>query len=325
MTQAPSQDPRALEDEIGARIGFFERPPEGFNPLIARSDELERYGIPPRPDPQTRPALARFWTEMFSPPLEFVPVQYALATEPLLISAPPRVTAGQAREASLNWCGAYITPRDGRQLTEVHGSWTVPGVAAPTGMPATDEYRSSIWIGLDGQRRYLDSSLPQIGTAQFLNAGILPPFSTWWQWWLRDHTLPPVTLGLAVAPGERVMCSLLVLNDTCVKFIIENRTTGEIFTPCTMLSPTDLATGSQVLVSGATAEWIVERPTRLATGELHELPDYGAVAFTDCLAVSAKLQPGLPPGPDCDETLEGTRLRRMYKAEQNPSRTVTIS
>ena len=33
----------------------------------------------------------------------------------------------------------------------------------------TDEYKSSCWVGLDGQRAYADSTLPQIGTEQSIN------------------------------------------------------------------------------------------------------------------------------------------------------------
>ena len=82
------------------------------------------------------------------------------------------MTASGRRESSLNWSGAYVTPRNGRQFTEVHGRWEVPAVAVPSGTSGSPEFRSSIWIGLDGQRRYFDSSLPQIGTAQVLNASL---------------------------------------------------------------------------------------------------------------------------------------------------------
>ena len=43
-------------------------------------------------------------------------------------------------------------------------------------------------------------------------------------------------------------------------FLIENRTTGKS-SPFTMDAPTDTASSIQAKVGGATAEWIVERPT----------------------------------------------------------------
>jgi hypothetical protein len=200
-------------------------------------------------------------------------------------------------------------------------------VAVPSGTSGNPEFRSSVWIGLDGQRRYLDSSLPQIGTAQFLNAPNDPPFSVWWQWWLRDNptTFSPVPIALPILPGQRMMASLLVLNDTQVQFLIENRTTGQIFPPFVMDAPTDSVSQVQVKVSGASAEWIVERPANATTGDLYELPDYNEVHFTNCFAISADMPPGQSPGSGLEQTLDGARLINMHEVERNPVRTVTIS
>ena len=316
MTQQSGDRNSGLQDDFNKRVHFFPRPPEGFNPLTARPEELARYGIPPKPDPDQQPALTRFWIEMYSRPLVFV------APPPLEAILPTRIR----REASLNWSGASITPRNGQQFTEVHATWEIPLVAAPAGMPGAAEYRSSIWIGLDGQRRYFDSSLPQLGTAQFVHApATAPPFHTWCQWWLRDNpqTYVPVILSVGVAPGQRVMASLSVLNETRVHGIIENRTTGEIL-PFTMDAPTDTSSGIQLKVSGATAEWIVERPAD-ETGEPYELPNYGTLHFTNCCALSAEMPAGGVPGPGREQTLDGARLIRMYKSARKPSRTVMIS
>jgi len=327
MSVQDSDDRRALlEEEISKRIHFFDPPPLDFDPLNAEPDLLERYGIPPRPNADDLPELAEFWTEMFSPPLLFTESKFLSLADPV-ISAKLLVTASAARESSLNWSGAYITPRDGRQFTEVHGRWEVPAVAVPSGASGNQEFRSSIWIGLDGQRRYLDSSLPQIGTAQFLNAPNDPPFWVWWQWWLRNNpaTYSPLSLALPILPGQRMMASLRVLNETQVHFLIENRTTGQIFPPFVVDSPTDAATQIQVKVSGASAEWIVERPANAITGDPYELPNYNVVHFRDCFAIAANMPPGQPPGPGLEQTLDDARLINMYKVERNPSRTVTIS
>src|SRR5262249_29076770 len=301
MTQQYGDLNSGLQDEFSKRVHFFPQPSEGFNPLTASPEELAFYGIPPPPDPDQQPTLTRFWTEMYSPPLVFVAPPFLETILPLI-----------RREASLNWSGAYITPRNGQQFTEVHATWEIPLVTAPAGMPGSAEYRSSIWIGLDGQRRYFDSSLPQLGTAQCVNAPATAPFHTWCQWWLRDNpqTYVPVILSVGVAPGQRVMASLRVLNEMRVHGIIKNRTTGAIL-PFTMDAPTDTSSGMQLKVSGATAEWIVERPAD-ETGEPYELPDYGIVHFTNCFALSAEMPAGGVPGPGREQTLDGPRLLRMY-------------
>jgi hypothetical protein len=327
MTAQNSDDRRTLlEQEISKRIHFYERPPEGFDPLTAEPEVLAKHGIPPRPNAEEFPVLARFWTEMFSPPLVFAEEKFSFLADPVLISSQLLMTASGRRESSLNWSGAYTTPRNGRQFTEVHGTWEVPAVAVPSGTSGNPEFRSSIWIGLDGQRRYLDSSLPQIGTAQFLNSPD-PPFSVWLQWWLRNNpmTFTPVLINLQILPGQRMMASLRVRDETHVDFLIENRTTGQIFLPFNMAAPTDTASGIQVKVSGASAEWVVERPSNATTGDVYDLPDYDEVHFTNCFAISANMPPSQPPGPGLVQTLEGGRLINMYKVERNPSRTVAIS
>jgi hypothetical protein len=317
MTQQPSYRNSHRQGQVDEWVHFFPQPPEGFNPLTAGPEELTRYGIPPHPDRGRQPLLTRFWTEMYSLPLVFV--------APSSLPAPP-IQPRIRGEASLNWSGAYITPRNGQQFTEVHATWEIPSVAAPASMSVSAEYRSSIWIGLDGQRQYFDSSLPQLGTAQLVNAPDAPPFHTWCQWWLKDNpqTYVPAILSVEVKPGQRVMASLLVLNETRVHGIIENRTTGEIL-PFFMDAPTDTPSGMQPKVSGATAEWVVERPAHEITGEPYELPDYGTAHFTNCFALSAEMPIGGVPGLGREQTLDGARLIRMYKRERNPSRTVVIS
>ena len=311
-------DERRTLGEFNHRVHFYEPPPENFDPRTAEPEVRAKHGIPPKPNERDFPMLAEFWTEMFSPPLVFAETRFALMAAPMLISNQLRMSTRGQRESSLNWSGAYVTPRNGGQLTEVHGRWEVPSVMPPSGTSGSPEFRSSIWIGFDGQRRYFDASLPQIGTAQFLNApATVQPFSVWCQWWLRDNsiTYEPVLLDLPIARGHRIMASLRVLNETQVHFLIENRTTGAIFPPFILDAPISSALNIQAKVSGATAEWIVERPTRADSAELYELPDYGEVLFTNCFAIGSGLE----------QTLYGARPINMYKVERNPSRTVFIS
>ena len=77
----------------------------------------------------------------------------------------------------------------------------------------------------------------------------------------------------------------------------------------------------QAEVSGATAEWVMERPTSLVTNQLYPLPNYGQVEFRQCYALSARA----PGSPGRLERLIGPKLIKMFKIEQNPHRRVTIS
>jgi hypothetical protein len=309
-------------DEIKLRTHFYEKPPKDLNAPIVDPAELAKYGIPPRPNTEKFHALADFWDEMFSPPLMFTEPTFDLPAIRIRISARLLLTTSLLDESSNNWSGAYITPR-GQQFTEVYGRWVVPTVTPPAGAIGNREFRSTVWIGLDGARRYFDSTLPQIGTAQYVNPSIGPAFFLWWQWWMRDNpaTFCPAVMPIAVLPGHRILAKLEVLSETQVRFLIKNRTTGQNYPPFKMDAPSHPVTGRQANVSGATAEWIVERPADVATGP-YKLPDYHQVAFTSCYAVQAALQPG---GGGLERTLDGARLISMYDIEGNPQRRVTIS
>jgi hypothetical protein len=254
----------------------------------------------------------------------------------------PRSTVSVLPESNLNWSGASVAARDGRMFTQVHGSWTIPRVRIPGAIETQGEtaagdagisfkeFRCSTWIGLDGQRRYDYASLPQIGTSQFIkitNSGrVTLTTCVWWQWWLRDAPNPlPILLPVPVDPGDEMAASLFVVDSTHVKFLIANRTKGIVCTPSTEETPTSYLPSSvrsrTAHVSGATAEWITERPMNWHTREVFDLPDYSMVTFRDCLVVS-----GQAPGVDeREEQPSGAQLFRMYDLLKNPYRSAVVS
>ncbi|MDP8921551.1 MAG: G1 family endopeptidase [Chloroflexota bacterium] len=316
-------DPREQLASMNVRARRFQVPDE-FDPLTASEKELEEYGFPPRPDQATQPELYAFWLELFSRPLTYVEADFSLALPDEYYSQSAGAPAARSRhEASLNWSGAYVTPRDGRMFTQVLGSWHVPTVVPPPGGSPAATYGSSTWIGLDGQRSYLHSTLPQIGTGQFLNLIGIPGSKTeaWIQWWPRC----PVTLGMRVVPGDRMMAWLIVLNSTDVFFMLANYSRGLysafVLTAPMVTLPPHVSAPVQANVSGATAEWVMERPAPCPHPDLFDLPDYSPVVFNNCYAVSAPA----PGGAIRVETLAGARLIRMYAVKENPHRTVTVS
>ena len=362
--------PKFFDDvlvEIEARTHFFDRPdidhpncdhPDFFHrnfdprdPQIATDAVLGHYGLPRRPNPDTHPVRFAFWNKMFTPPKSRERVSFVNAKDGFDYEKLPKRTmppipgepAGGHQESSLNWSGAYVTPRDGRMFTEVHAAWRVPGVRRPADQGSADgpralvessqssEYRSSTWIGLDGQRRYFNASLPQIGTSQFVGvSGIgsvtkTPP-GVWWQWWLKDAANPlPILLPLPVRVGDLIMASIFIENPTQVKFLIANHTQGIVCTPFIETEPTsylgEYGPPGPVRVSGATAEWIMERPTNWVTKEIFDLPDYDAVNFEDCHVMTGR-------APKVDEREErpfGARLVTMFDIRNNPYRSTKVS
>jgi hypothetical protein len=220
---------------------------------------------------------------------------------------------------SNNWSGGYVTPREGDSITSVEANWTVPAVQAPSVGGASD-YFSSTWIGLDGQRSYRDSTLPQIGTMQQFTVGTGATYIAWYQWWAKDTTpiLYPLP-NLPVNAGDEVSASLTVLNSTKVRFDMKNVTQTS-----TLPVSFEVDAPSGYLISGATAEWIMERPTPLVGGDPwtpYPLPKYQAFSFTGCRAKTTA-----PTGAASKVIdLELARLIRMNEITVAPPGLRTIS
>lgn len=297
-------------------------PPKTFDPIRASRDEREHYGFPPEPNRGTQPLQYAFWRRLLSPPengrLTFT-AQRVDRLSPLLscaASVPRRIVAPSRREQSLNWSGAYVTPKGGRSFTSVRGVWTVPALQPPPPSRPAEEYRISTWVGLDGQRSYLHSSLPQIGTAQVMGGCGKQEPTAWWQWWAHGQHNPIVPIELRVLPKQEIMAQIEVVDPHHVRFIIKNNTTGEIITPIVARAPQVYNDRpDRFEISGATAEWVVERPTRWDADELYELANYGRLRFSECLAVS----------PGFEQDLTGAKLISMFAARRDRNRKETLS
>jgi hypothetical protein len=280
-----------------------------FNPLepFNRREDFHRLGLP-FPDPNS--PLYEIWQRIFMPPIVYQArveieeiVEYQLDFRLAPAEAPIITTRW---ETSQNWSGAYVEPRNDNMFTDVAGSWTIPKVdsgAAPL-------QSSSIWLGLDGQRLYFDSSLPQIGTTQGIRANGSPDYHAWHQWWERDqkHPRPHRIREIKLIAGDTVFCNVQVVDLSHVIVSIAKFGTPIEFWS-RKLHPTLSGTATPK-ISGATAQWIVERPTDPNSNDLLQLVNYGKVDFIDCLAISA-------PAPSATtaefQGLDGARFIRMYK------------
>jgi hypothetical protein len=284
--------------------GHYEEPPlppVGFDPLQADDNTLEGYWLPARPDPKLHPDLYEHWSEMMSPAPTFVSSQS---------EEPPHAEAGTTTSSSVkerirsriqnsrNWSGAYVSAHHANRFTRVVGRWTVPSVKP--GVRAEDEsptmaFQCSIWIGLDGKKRWT-KTMPQVGSVHTIQDDGKPAsHDLWWQWWKRDtkvqtDSLPWKIKGVPISPGDLILCSLSVTKPKTVRLHVINRTTGAFATV--------QLTRDNVL--GSTAEWIVERPANWLSfspssnsGPLFPLPDYGEVVVDRC-ATEHALPPAAP-------------------------------
>jgi hypothetical protein len=298
-------------------------PRAGFDPLTAPQEALVELGFPRRPDRALRPAEYAFWEEMFAPQ----PIFQAFAFDILPFAATQKrafVARLPRRQTSLNWSGAYIMPRDGTVFLSMWSQWRVPTPSLPPGGAAAEKYRSSTWIGFDGQRRYYQSSLPQIGTAQNIDPVMDVPtrsYYAWWQWWARDLAGQTFTKldDPKIHADDLISCYMQVANTRSeVSFVITNLTTN-VSVQFTQGPPDNW--NPPFKVSGATAEWVMERSADPPDPTPLELPNYVKVDFTDCGATAINMNTGATVA----RSISAAKLIDMYVVRQNPERTVKIS
>ena len=328
-----------IVDDVQKGFHGFPVPSGPFDASLASPALLRRYGLPPRPDPDAQPLLRQVWNRGFGAPLtlqKFPFVRAALVEETRYQTY--EIPLSDTRvETSSNWSGAYLTANRDKQFLQIWGVWTVPAhlrLPPPPfqGRPGV-EYRCATWIGLDGQRLYFDSSLPQIGTSSTLKANGSTTVKAWVQWWARGiANAQPQRLGLAVAPGNQVLAVLTAWDSQSVIFVMVNLSDMSAIA-VKGTAPTVNLDGISATpqIAGATAEWIVERPAipnqPLVYGKppLYNFPDYGCIEFDLCMAVEGEsvdifsLFGGLP------QDLQGERLIRMFDVLFNPARTAFIS
>jgi Peptidase A4 family len=299
--------------------------PTGFHPLEASQEELKKLRFPKRPDPALQPAEYAFWQEMFASPLEFEVFDFDILA---VFATQNRGFFGQLsrRQTSLNWSGAYITPRDGTVFSSIWGKFQVPTPNRPPEDGAGGKYSSSTWIGFDGQRRYYSSTLPQIGTSQNIDFSTAVPassFFAWWQWWVRDVSgqgYPIMLTSPTIHAGDLIMCMMQVADDRAeVSFVITNLTTGRAVQ--FVQEAPQMNGGLPFRVPGATAEWVMERPADASNPIFLQLPDYGTVDFRNCGAAAINMDTGAV----VERSLSAAKLIDMYVVKQNPERTEKIS
>ena len=270
---------------------FFIKPPaDGTDLLRAADDDLHVHGLPHRPDPRALPNAARAWLRAMRRIKRFVVPQLTVRHDYLFRPIrPARAPSGNVAEPGVtsNWGGLVMT--DAPPYQEAWGSWTIPDIQIPPG--GTDPaYSCAIWVGLGG---YLnDVNLLQAGTAQAVGAGGAGECFAWYEW----YPAPPIMLtGFNVEAGHTIAVFVGQHDDGSGRGVVAmaNLVTGDAIPVTVVPLPAVDACGNAVNPaikgpSGASAEWIVERPDLGCGGpeKYAELPDFGEVNFTHAATVS---------------------------------------
>jgi hypothetical protein len=331
--------------------------PPGFDPRRASPAELERYGLPARPDAVREKLLHRHWLSLMQPGMRFIRPGFQDLAFNVLLRAGLRQRDNSAEAGhgvwaptrwgtSLNWSGAVLAASEGLRFDRVAGSWIVPGAAEPAGGRARhptpdDSFRCSHWIGLDGYRAW-SRALPQIGTASVFEpdpvSGVLGARSyAWVQWWVRGQHFGEVVLpSLPVAPGDRIHALLEVRPPRDqVAFSLTRERNGEEPVHLGLLwaagrlqvdgkgpDTEDPFDRSLCPVEGLHAVWCVERPASLPTASrpsrLYALPRFGGAAFRNAVARGRG-----EDGAVAERDLQGARHIRMVGRRGQAVRVLT--
>jgi len=280
----------------------FKPAPHGFDILHASLDDLHKYGIVHRPDPKTHPAAARLWRHVMSRVRRFVTPQLTVRTD--IVHGPVRNLrsvsgASGVVHGGTNWSGVVVT--DQAPYLQVWGTWVVPTARVPPG--ASGRHQCSAWVGLGGYgNNNGNNNLLQAGTE--MDAGSHP--YAWYEWF----PAASIQVNLSVAAGQTIAVFVgayggggggpdyayslngQLYSEGSVSMV--NLETGDAMPLVVFPGPLVDYNGNPIIpqitgISGASAEWIVERPSNNQNGQLvlSELADYGELNFTNGGATAA--------------------------------------
>lgn len=259
----------------------FPLPPEDFDPITATDEQLETYGIPPRPDINDKDDYLS-WVEIVDG-VDFVPMTELKVMRGDNSEASSNntryETAGYSAvssRTSQSWSGyvSSLSSSSSEFYNQVQVDYVEPTVKSSSGVSG-----NGVWIGLGGTNG--STSLVQAGTA----VELFDPNKhyAWFECLGPGHHNPPQPIrGIDVNPRDKIhiYISFQAANGIFNWYVV-NSTTEQA------LSDTP-EYDSDIYFDGSTVEWIVERPLLTyadGTSGYGELGDYGSVTFTNCKAM----------------------------------------
>jgi Peptidase A4 family len=249
------------------KVKTFKPPASGFDPFRASARELALYGFPRRPDREREPELYSLWERAFAHPHQVVRAELAIDETLLKWRADGFGTSG--------WGGVIVEPSSygvdpPEPVVMVYAEWMVPAIVGDPTHPTKDIGFAS-WIGLNGY--IVSDDVLQAGVAQQIQAVPRALF----EW----YPGPPVMIDpwqtFPVRVGDRVAVLVCAPRADHGFVSIQNKTT-RVITNIGVPPPRGFTS------EGTSAEWIVEEMSKTLTGPSDELPDFGAVVFTNAVA-----------------------------------------
>jgi Peptidase A4 family len=251
--------------------------PKGFNPLTATSQELGRYGLPPRPDQQADPRgyakWARAMQALKSRPAAHLEAKPFSSVNLMLAKQQPAAAATGAATPmqlySYNWSGVVNVNNlkkwnNNQSFNYVQSIWNVPAAQPPfnactngiTGNPPTAPgFLQATWNGIDGATA---GDVLQGGSLGYADCGGPPDtFYIGWVEWYPSYPILEIDCSTNVAcvvnAGDDFYVVTMGANSLKQYVFVEDITQGwgGLFELDYLLGPS---------LVGSSVEQIVERP-----------------------------------------------------------------
>ncbi|MGD0959798.1 MAG: G1 family glutamic endopeptidase [Methylomonas sp.] len=293
-------------------------PPAGFNPLTASDQELEKFNLPPRPDPVQAPNEYARWQKMVTiPQTQSAPVVQQTTIRHRLPQSynyyeRSKLDNSNVNVGSTNWSGyAGLVPNGtfASQNASITAQITVPTVTAAT-CNSNWEY-SSQWVGFDG---VTSSDVLQAGIeADAVCSGTATSeyYGAWFEWYPNySYRLT----NFSIAPGDtidvQVWYTTTAPNGHAYFANYQTGVSGSVafYIP------------GGVKFEGNSVEWILEQPE--VNGSQAVLPDYVSDTFNSAGA-SSTASGSVSPG-SCADCSSMDNIE-MVSSSNVPLTTVTLS
>lgn len=255
---------------------LYAAPPDGFDPTVASSAQLEEYGLPPRPD-INEPKLLERWTKMVTTPTTRL-TNVKLETTNIIngVIKDRKDTAVLENTTSItssNWSGfADVAPAGTfkANYSYVSGEWVIPA-AGVENCSSGAAYDASEWVGLDG---FTNNDVLQAGT-QMSECGT--SFAAWYEWYTAGCTINSISypcnqtnVSLPVNPGDTVAVEVWYTTSAPQGHAwMVNYSTGSSLSVGFFQPPGPISS----YYAGDSVEWVVERPSFVGGG-IADLANY---------------------------------------------------
>ncbi len=251
----------ALLSSLANAQVFYAAPPEGFDPVKAAPTDLDRYGLPPRPDP-SQEVPYRAWVRLVTTPQTRIENPAVEITN--IVNGPARdlkrrgASKGNVTAAtSPNWSGVAITTPNAftKNNSAVYSEFVMPKMGIDNCTYGT--YYMSWWVGFDG---FGNGDVLQAGAA---STNCKTTYVLWYEWFESGCTSSSAShpcyqtnfKGIPVTAGDWVGVEVWYTTTSPQGHAyVLNFTTGKSVS-VGFSQPSGSAT-----YDGNSVEWIAERP-----------------------------------------------------------------